>query len=99
MAYDDKEQAAILEMFGEMLQQATVDGGAKRKAGLKPPWWCDKSHAAASRRHGARWELGEVADKDSGAHPLIHRAWRDLAIAYQETYGMVDPREAGLISG
>jgi len=30
-------------------------------------------------------------DPDSRAHPLVHLAWRALAIAYQETEGRVDP--------
>ncbi len=89
--YDASEQDAILETFSDMLATVTRDGGRKRAAGTKPPWWRDDSHAAASRRHGARWELGEKVDPDSGAHPLVHRAWRDLAIAYQETVGQVPP--------
>ncbi len=32
-----------------------------------------------------KWKQGELHDKDSGAHPLVHAAWRCLAIACSET--------------
>jgi len=89
--YDSSEQQVLLKVFNDMLAVVTADGGNKRARGEKPPWWRDDAHPAASRRHDARWVLGEKVDPDSGAHPLVHKAWRDLAIAYQETYGKVDP--------
>jgi hypothetical protein len=90
--YDPSEQDLLMHCFMEMLWAATGDGGKKRAAGTKPPWWRDPGHGAAFDRHFQRWaEEGEKTDKDSGAHPLVHAAWRALAIAYQETYGKVDP--------
>lgn len=91
MSYDASEQGLVLEVFNAMLRAATGDGGKKRAAGLKPPWWRDPAHEAAIFSHLDKWKHGERQDKDSGAHPLVHLAWRALAIAYQETYGLVDP--------
>lgn len=89
--YDPIEQDVIYETFSAMLRSATKDGGRKRKAGLKPPWWRDPQHEAAIFSHLDKWKHGVLVDPDSGAHPLIHLAWRALAIAYQETHGQVDP--------
>jgi hypothetical protein len=75
-----------------MLGSVTKDGGKKRASGEKPPWWVDGSHEAAMFSHINKWKHGEKADKDSGAHPLVHLAWRALAIAYQETQGQVEPK-------
>lgn len=85
------EQAVVIAVFAEMLRAATGDGGRKRAAGLKPPWWRDGSHLPAVFSHFRKRALGELRDPDSGAHPYVHAAWRLLAIAYQETYGRVDP--------
>jgi hypothetical protein len=74
-----------------MLWAATKDGGKKRAAGLKPPWYADDTHEGAIYSHLAKWKRGEKKDADSGSHPLVHLAWRALAIAYQETHGRVDP--------
>ncbi len=90
-AYDPSEQDVILKVFGDMLAGVTKDGGKKRAAGTKPPWWRDGSHLKATFSHLARWFAGERVDKDSGCHPGVHIAWRWLAIAYQETKGPVDP--------
>lgn len=92
MSYDPTEQDALLDTFVGLLKQVTRDGGRKRAAGEKPPWWKDKSHEAAIFSHLNKWKHGERTDKDSGAHPLVHLAWRALAIAYQETVGEVDPQ-------
>lgn len=89
--YDATEQDVVIETFARMLWAATKDGGKKRAAGLKPPWWKDDAHEAAIWSHVNKWKHGEKVDKDSGHHPLVHLAWRALAIAYQETYGKVDP--------
>lgn len=86
--YDPKEQDDVLQTFVEMLGEVTKDGGRKRAAGLKPPWQRDR-HRNALFRHLWRWQEGEKVDKDSGAHPLVHVAWRALAIAWQETNGVV----------
>jgi hypothetical protein len=79
------EQAEVLGHFMLMLQSATGDGGKKRAAGLKPSWKVDKSHEAAMFSHINKWKHGEKTDKDSSVHPLIHLAWRALAIAWQES--------------
>ena len=89
-AYDPTEQEVVLETFGAMLWAATKDGGKKRAAGIKPPWWRDQAHEAAIFSHLNKWKHGETRDPDSGSHPLVHLAWRALAIAYQEIYGRVD---------
>lgn len=85
------ERTTVLNVFMAMLAGVTGDGSKKRQAGLKPPWWRDGSHEAAIFSHLNKWKHGEKQDKDSGAHPLVHLAWRALAIAYQETYGQVEP--------
>jgi len=85
------EQTVVLQVFTEMLRAATGDGGRKRAAGTKPPWWRDVSHEPAIFSHLNKWKHGERVDHDSGVHPLVHLAWRALAVAYQETRGMVDP--------
>lgn len=91
MDYDYTEQDVLLRVFGDMLRQPTKDGGKKRKAGSKPPWWMDSSHEAAMFSHLNAWKHGSISDPDSGAHPLVHLAWRALSIAYQETHGQVEP--------
>lgn len=91
MSYDASEQDVLMREFMRMLRRTTKDGGRKRAAGLKPPWWKDKNHEPAIFSHLNKWKHGEKVDKDSGVHPLVHAAWRCLAIAYQETYGQVDP--------
>lgn len=85
------EQFMTLDVFEKLLRMPTGDGGRKRAAGLKPPWWRDLSHEVALFSHLWKWKRGDRIDHDSGAHPLVHLAWRALAIAYIETYGSVDP--------
>lgn len=84
MTYDPREQNEVLSIFVDMLKAATSDGGVKRAAGLKPSWKVDPSHEAALFSHLNKWKHGELHDADSGAHPLVHLAWRALAIAYQD---------------
>jgi len=91
MSYDPREQDAVLDAFRGLLAAATRDGGAKRARGEKPPWYQDPSHEAAVFSHLSRWKHGEERDPDSGVHPLVHLAWRALAIAYVETCGPVPP--------
>ena len=79
------EEYEVFDVFWGMLKHATADGARKRAAGLKPSWKVDPSHEAALYSHFARWKRGELADPDSGAHPLVHLAWRALALAHQET--------------
>lgn len=93
MSYDPTEQEVIERVFLEMLRSVTRDGGRKRAAGLKPPWWRDDSHEAAIFSHLNKWKHGMKEDPDSGVHPLVHLAWRALAIAYIETRGKVDPAD------
>ena len=93
-AYSESEQEVILQIFKNMLQEVTKDGGKKRAAGLKAPWWMDDQHEAGMFSHLGKWKQKVLVDKDSGAHPLVHLAWRALALAYQETYGKVDPESA-----
>ena len=85
--YDPTEQDRVITTFTKMLREVTKDGGKKRAAGTKPPWYLDKSHEAAIFSHLDHWKHGIRIDPDSGAHPLVHLAWRALAIAHQETYG------------
>lgn len=91
MAYDPSEQKDIERVFLGMLRGATRDGGAKRARGEKPPWYTDGSHEAAMFSHINKWKHGERKDPESGAHPLVHLAWRALAIAWQESVGQVAP--------
>lgn len=91
MAVPSNEQAVVLAVFTEMLRVVTSDGGRKRAAGLKLPWWRDQTHLPAIFSHLSRYMHGERVDHDSGAHPLVHLAWRALAVAFQETRGMKDP--------
>lgn len=78
------EQHEILGAFADLLAVPTGDGGNKRAAGMKPFWKVDPGHPAASGRHRAKHANGERYDATSGAHHLVHSAWRDLATAYQE---------------
>jgi hypothetical protein len=88
-----QEREDVLFMFSFLLRHATGDGSKKRQAGLKPPWYEDPDHEAAIFSHLNKWKHGEKVDPDSGVHPLVHMAWRALAIAYQETYGTINPKE------
>lgn len=91
LPYDPTEQEVLIGEFTAMLWSVTRDGGQKRARGQKPEWWRDGSHEAAIFSHINKWKHGETVDKDSGVHPLVHLAWRALAIAYQEMNGKVDP--------
>lgn len=93
MTYDPREQEIVLDTFASMLWHATRDGGRKRARGEKPPWYEDMTHEEHFWNHISAWERGDLEDKDSGAHPLIHAAWRLLAIAYQDTHGHINPED------
>lgn len=84
------ETDEIHACFLELLQSATGDGAAKRSAGAKVFWKADPSHKDAMLRHLGRWWNSEKVDADSGAHPLVHLAWRALAVAYIETHEAID---------
>ena len=83
--YDPREQDEVLEIFTRMLRAVTSDGAVKRAAGEKPSWKDDPDHEAAVFSHLSKWKHGELIDADSGSHPMVHLAWRALAIAWQET--------------
>lgn len=83
------EPEEVLDIFREMLRAATGDGAKKRQAGEKPSWKIDAGHETALFHHLWAWKNAEMVDPDSGAHPLVHLAWRALAIAYQEGQGTV----------
>lgn len=78
------EQEDLLARFMEELRKPTGDGARKRARAEKPPWYLDDSHHAAAMRHYARWLSGEAVDPESGAHHLVHSAWRLLALAAKE---------------
>jgi len=88
------EQEDVLARFMAELRKPTGDGAQKRERSEKPPWYIDPSHEAAVFSHLMKWKKGELVDADSGAHPLVHAAWRLLAIACQETGNT--PLEAAL---
>ena len=79
------EQDDIIQRFSAELRKPTGDGAVKRERGEKPPWWADDAHEAAVFSHLMKWKRGEIVDPDSGAHPLVHAAWRLLAIACRES--------------
>ena len=79
------ERTDVLARFTAELAKATGDGSKKRQAGTKPPWYEDDAHEAAIFSHLMKWKRGELIDPDSGAHPLVHLAWRALAIACRES--------------
>ena len=94
--YDASEQEIIATVFALMLQVVTRDGGRKRKKGHKIAWWVDGEHEAAMFSHLSKWKHEEFCDADSKTHPLVHLAWRALAIAYQDMYGRLDPKTSSL---
>jgi len=81
----EAERDDVLDRFVDELAKATGDGSKKRQSGDKPPWYEDTSHEAAVFSHIMKWKKGELVDDSSSAHPLVHAAWRLLAIACQET--------------
>jgi hypothetical protein len=85
------EQAEVLGLFMDMLKAPTGDGGVKRALGQKVCWKDDTSHEAAIFSHLNKWKHGERRDATSGAHPLVHLAWRALAIAWQESQTVPEP--------
>jgi hypothetical protein len=93
------ERDDILNRFTEELRKATGDGSKKRQAGAKPPWWADDSHFGAVLSHLTKWVRGEQKDPDSGAHPLVHAAWRCLAIACKESGNTPVPKLEDILKG
>ena len=82
--YWANEREDVLRRFREELARATGDGSVKRQSGQKPPWYEDPDHLPAVFSHLRKYFAGELVDPDSGAHPLVHAAWRLLAIACTE---------------
>ena len=78
------ERADVITRFSHELAGVTADGSRKRQRSEKPPWYADDSHLGAVFSHLTKWFRGEVLDPDSGVHPLVHAAWRLLAIACRE---------------
>lgn len=81
------EASEILSEFAKLLAGPTNDGQEKRRHG-KPLWKVDSSHLDAMHRHLHRYDMGERVDEHSGSHPLVHVAWRALAVAWQETHAV-----------
>jgi hypothetical protein len=81
-----EERDEVLFEFCILLGDVTRDGSSKRQAGQKPSWKVDPSHMAAVFSHLKKYFAGEIKDPDSGQHPLVHAAWRLLAIAWQDKY-------------
>lgn len=79
------EQEDLIARFTEELRKPTGDGAKKRSLGSKPPWYEDDTHMGAVFSHLTKYFRSETVDPDSGAHPLVHAAWRLLAIACKET--------------
>lgn len=88
------ETDEILRIFTDMLRGPTGDGKAKRDAGMKVHWTIDNTHEGAMLRHLGRYWNGERKDADSGGHPLVHLAWRALAVAWQEMHAGEIPGQA-----
>lgn len=80
------EGDVILGVFNDMLAAVVADGQRKRTTGIKPHWTVDPEHEAGLWSHINRWKHGELSDPDSGTHPLVHAAFRCLAIAHQEMH-------------
>ena len=79
------EREDVLARFLAELSVPTGDGSVKRQNNDKLPWYIDPTHEVALFSHLYKWKKGDMHDADSGAHPLVHLAWRALAIACQET--------------
>lgn len=78
------EQEEFLEWAIQNLKLASGDGERKRRSNQKVNWKIDTGHEGSLFSHIAKWKKGQFMDPGSGAHPLVHAAWRALAIAYQE---------------
>jgi hypothetical protein len=85
------ETEHILDTFRTMLEGPTGDGKAKRDAGTKPHWSIDPSHLRKGVGHLNKYLAGDNVDPDSGCHPLVHAAWRLLAVAWQDMAAQDEP--------
>lgn len=79
----EHEADEIIAEFARLLRPVLADGATKRE----PHTWQQTTvgtHVLKIARHWDRWVRGERHDADSGAHPLVHVAFRALAIAWRE---------------
>ena len=90
------EEEMIARIFAALLALPTADGKRKRERGEKPPWWIDGAHQAAIFSHLSKWKHGQLADPESRVHPLVHLAWRALALGWQEMTGCARPTPEAL---
>ena len=76
----NEEQFDLILRFVDVLIGPTLDGGQKRAAGQKDPWYEESlySHWAAGMRHAAK---ATQIDSDSGKPHAAHAAWRFAAVA------------------
>jgi hypothetical protein len=91
----ENERRDLLLRFQHELVKVTADGSKKRQTGAKPPWYRDDQHLSAVFSHITKWMRGHHIDPDSGAHPLVHAAWRLLAIACSENGNNPDEYRVG----
>ena len=84
--YDPTEQDEIIEMFTDLLRLPTQDGGKKRRAKVKVNWKVDPGHLPGLFSHLDEYFHGRLVDKDSKTHPMVHAAWRCLALALQDIH-------------
>lgn len=87
------ERQDVLKRFNVELAKVTQDGSNKRQKGLKKAWWQDTTHFDRAMSHIDKYVNDELIDKDSGQHPLVHAAWRLLAIACSETGNTPDEKD------
>ncbi len=92
------EPLEIAQAFAQLLRSGTADGANKRRAGAKPSWKIDPEHPLKLQNHLTRYYEGDLVDRDSGAHPLVHAAWRCLAIAWQDTTGAEADSSTGTVA-
>jgi len=98
--YDPAEQEEIQTVFRQLAWPVLADGGRKRRASQKPHWMEDPDHLPALHRHLIRYDRGEVIDKDSGTHAMVHVGVRAFMVAAQELAtmegsGLIIPAAAG----
>lgn len=83
--FDEAGKDFLHEACG-LLAWPTSEGAKKRTGTERPVWQVDPDHLNAAKRHLQRYLDGETADETSGCHPLVHAAWRLLAVACNEVY-------------
>lgn len=86
MGYDAREQDELMKLFTDLLWTVTKDGANKRRVGAKVSWKIDPGHVPGLFSHLNEYFHSRLVDKDSGQHPLVHAAWRCLALALQDKH-------------